>query len=552
MAPLQGMGAKPCTWFPVLLLLFGLNASLGSTLASTGTELTSPSTPSTYTSSGTGGGLSSPVDYASGTSAGCKGEELLRVEASTEARDALTRWLAKDTVQLVFFYFDLKSSNVTYRPGACPDDEKSAVDAQTPLAWVLARVPGGGSVFESHSFARAYLTLPISFPRVYTLVGLVGEYVAYMHHKDFQMQVIVRNESDVVDGVEDCWNNLTQTEKASKMAEVLREFVNEVNRSTFSNGTSWHLCYSDPSGDDLPASASILLPATPAYVCQRRNGNGFHPRLKRDKSLQGLYVLLVCLPIGLVVLQAYGISGASTFARKWGSKGAPSIVMSGTSAHLRSDYFTAAQVPSHVTIGSLLSSDVGLGKKAFARLKGLLALASFALIYMFWPFFLTVSIVINRSPPVDSFGVSPPETFSKRFCAANAFSWGHAVYVTGPFALVLVMVFSLICLHTCGTHSFLYQFVQGAKVPMRWLSSLCFCLLTYLRLVSSRSRSRGSTSSSADRKIKHWVSTTWLLLLFVAFLLWLHYLIVLAALVTGCILAELISAVFFVDQALCG
>ena len=113
----------------------------------------------------------------------------LRVEASEEARKDLSGWLAKDTTLLVFIYFDLVVSSVTYHPGSCPNDGKTAIDAQTPLAWVLTSGgPNGGGDIGTHSFAHAYLTLPVSYPRIYSMGILDGHYVASMRHE------VLRNE----------------------------------------------------------------------------------------------------------------------------------------------------------------------------------------------------------------------------------------------------------------------------------------------------------------------------------------------------------------------
>ena len=109
---------------------------------------------------------------------------LLRVEASDEARKDLSGWLAKDTTRLVFVYFDLLVDNITYHPGSCPNDGKTAIDAQTPLAWVLTSGgPNGGGDIGSHLFAHAYLTLPVSYPRIYSMGILDGHYVASMRHE---------------------------------------------------------------------------------------------------------------------------------------------------------------------------------------------------------------------------------------------------------------------------------------------------------------------------------------------------------------------------------
>ena len=168
-----------------------------------------------------------------------------RVEASDEARKDLSGWLTKDTTRLVFIYFDLVVGNLTYHPGSCPNDGKTAIDAQTPLAWVLTiGGPSGGRDIGTHSFAHAYLTLPVSYPRIYSMGILESHYVPRMRHEVYGMSVVVDNATAAVDG-ESCWNELNKTEKASLMLEVVQDLVRALDRSD--NTTSWSMCYTDPT-----------------------------------------------------------------------------------------------------------------------------------------------------------------------------------------------------------------------------------------------------------------------------------------------------------------
>ena len=237
----------------------------------------------------------------------------LRVEASDKARKDLSGWLAKDTTRLVFIYFDLVVGNLTYHPGSCPNDGKTAIDAQTPLAWVLTSGgPDGGGDIGSHSFAHAFMTLPVSYPRIYSMGILDGHYVASTRHEVYGMKLVVGN-TTTVDG-NSCWNELNKTEKASLVLEVVQDFVRDLDRSD--NTTSWSMCYTDPTNEDLPFSNSPLIPYTPAYVCQ--DGNGSMQRLERDSFLKALFVLFVILSFGALALQLYALSMGLRFLRLWG------------------------------------------------------------------------------------------------------------------------------------------------------------------------------------------------------------------------------------------
>ena len=371
----------------------------------------------------------------------CPGkQDLLHVEASDEARKALVGWLAKDTARLIFIYFDLVVGNLTYHPGSCPDDGMSAIDAQTPLAWVLTSggPDGGPGAPGSHSFAHAYLTLPVSFPRLYSLGILEGHYVATLRHEAYRMKVVVDN-STFVDS-ESRWKSLNKSEKLSLMFDVVESFVSNLYVGVASQNTSlWRMCYSDPIGEDLPFSSSPLIPHTPAYVC--RDERGSLQRLKRDPLLKGLLVLFVLLAIGALALQYYAISKTINFIRNWGEADEKRtfFTISGSTL-LRDNFFNSSRLPVHMAVGNVLSSEDVLGSIVFSRLKWTLLLSSCCLLYAVWPVILLHSLRLNSAPVTEGFDVSLPETFGRNLCGKSLAN-GHGLkdftysmfFLGGPF-----------------------------------------------------------------------------------------------------------------------
>ena len=228
-----------------------------------------------------------------------QGNVSLRVEASDETKAVLSEWLVKDSAKLIFIYFDLVVDNVTYHPGSCPSAGKSAIDAQTPLAWVLTN---GVTSLGSHSFAHAYLTLPISYPRIYSMGILEGLYIGNMYQDRYRINVSIAvnvnaSREDEYDEVS-CWMELTKTEKATLMLHTVQGIVGDLALSDTNGKRPWHVCYSDPvsSDGDLPFSVSPLIQHTPSYVCQDVNGSLV--KLKRDDFLNWLFVFFVCLSLG--------------------------------------------------------------------------------------------------------------------------------------------------------------------------------------------------------------------------------------------------------------
>ena len=378
----------------------------------------------------------------------CPGkQDLLQVEASDEARKALVGWLAKDTARLIFIYFDLVVGNLTYHPGSCPDDGMSAIDAQTPLAWVLTSggPDGGPGAPGSHSFAHAYLTLPVSYPRIYSMGILEGHYVANLRHEVYKMKVVVDN-SSYVDGA-DCWADMNTTEKTSAMLEVIQGFVSDLERAAASKNTSsWRVCYSDPTVADahFPTSSSALLPHTPAYICQ--NEYASVEKLERDSFLKGLHYLFVGLCCGSVVLQFFAFSKALNFLWFWGARRSSRKLLRKTKTFDKDGLFDKSRLPDHVTVGGLLSSDIAFGQRAFFRLKFLLVWTVCCLVYGV----LTNLLVHYILLPTDSIAklrVSSSETLdSKVPCHVGGGGGSYRVwYVTysvyGPLFVLIFSVF---------------------------------------------------------------------------------------------------------------
>ena len=297
----------------------------------------------------------------------------------------------------------------------------SAIDTQTPLAWVLTSggPDGGPGVLGSHSFAHAYLTLPVSYPRIYSLGILEGHYVATLRHEAYRMKVVVDNSTSL--DAESCWKSLNKTEKSSLMFEVVESFVSDLDEGVASqNTTSWSMCYSDPTGEDLPFSSSPLIPHTPAYVC--RDERGSMKKLERDIFLKGLFAVFWGLSVGSIALQFYALSKVLHFVAFWGGESVSSLLTNSEQKifhkHQRG-FFDKTYLPVHVTVGGLLSSDILFGERAFTRLKQLLFVAGFGLLYAVWPNLLVQSILIPTSP-IARLGVSSSETFGRNLpCRPN-------------------------------------------------------------------------------------------------------------------------------------
>ena len=388
----------------------------------------------------------------------CPGkQDLLHVEASDEARKALVGWLAKDTARLIFIYFDLVVGNLTYHPGSCPDDGMSAIDAQTPLAWVLINggPDGGPGALGTYSFAHAYLTLPVSYPRIYSLGILEGHYVATLRHKAYRMKVVVDNSTSV--DAESCWKSLNKTEKTSLMFDVVESFVSNLNKGvTPQNTTPWSMCYSDITIDFKVhfGSLSMLVPSVPGYVCQ--DENGVMQNLGRESNLNRLTVsLLFVLSVGTVAAQIFLFSKALNLLWIWGKKKPCQLVSKRGKTFHKERFFNKSRLPIHVTVGGLLSSDLAFGQRVFFRLKLTVIGATYGILYAVWSNLL-VHCVLYPSPSCvwsivpHGFQVSSSETFDKQLpCQPFSSKFSGTVYFLSWYSIycpifVLFIIYHLL------------------------------------------------------------------------------------------------------------
>ena len=416
----------------------------------------------------------------------CPGEQdLLHVEASDEARKALVGWLAKDTARLTFIYFDLVVGNLTYHPGSCPDDGTSAIDAQTPLAWVLTNggPDGGSGALGTHSFAHAYLTLPVSYPRIYSLGILEGYYVATLRHNMYRMKVVVDTSTSV--DAESCWKSLNKTEKSSLMFDVVESFVsNLIEGVTLQNTTSWNMCYSDPTSDDLPLASSALMPYTPAYIC--RDEKGSLRQLDRDSFLNGLFVVFVGLSIATIALQFYALSMLVQFATTWGEKMSSPFEIKNDKTFNEGGLFDKTRLPVHVTVGGVLCSDIVFGQTAFHRIKTFLVSAGILVVYAVWPFYLTTSIFVPTAD-INRFAASWPESFGNYPCSNKLYGQPVTIFSTVAYILFSI-VFAMVSIFPTlfipkpkeDMSDILTTMARTILLPV---SSIFLTLLTYPRII---------------------------------------------------------------------
>ena len=418
-------------------------------------------------------------------------QDYLRIEASDNARKALTGWLARDTARLVFIYFDLVVGNRTYHPGSCPDDGLSAIDAQTPLAWVLTSGGPNGGGLGSHSFAHAYLTLPVSYPRIYSLGILGNQFVGRLHHEVYRMKVFVDNSSTSQIDKESCWNKLDKTEKSSIMLNVVQLFVSDLDADGSTNTTSWNFCYSDPiaNSEHLPYSTSPLVPHTPAYVCKDESGS--MQRLQRDPYLKGLFAVFIGLSLGTLVVQFYILSKGLEYLRVWGSNvESPLWADNRGRTFNKKGFFNKLHLPVHVTIGGLLSSDIVFGPRAFRRLKWIVLWGICCLLYAIWPNILVQMILIPTSP-IARLGVSSSETFGEKLpckqlasrSANHQFPYISTSFycVCGPvFAILSFLAVALYLPKSSGVPEILSLVSKSFTYP---LASILLNVTAYLRMV---------------------------------------------------------------------
>ena len=189
-----------------------------------------------------------------------------------------------------------------------------------------------------------------------------------------------------------------------------KDFVRDLDRSD--NTTSWSMCYTDPTNEDLPFSNSPLIPHTPSYVCQ--DGRGSMLTLERNSFLNGLFVLFICLSIGTLAFAALRLITRTKIFWKLGRK-KTSAKFPGRRLAVSSQYRHPIFSTNHTylfmqPLEGLLSSDFVLGQQAFTRLKWVVFVGTVIFFYAVWPNLLVQSILIPTSS-IASLGVSSSETF---------------------------------------------------------------------------------------------------------------------------------------------
>ena len=239
--------------------------------------------------------------------------------------------------------------------------------------------------------------------------------MATLRHEVHRMKVVVDVSTSV--DAESCWKSLNKTEKSSLMFDVVESFVsNLVEGVTSQNTTSWNMCYSDPTSDDLPLASSALMPYTPAYIC--RGERGLLRRLDRDSFLNGLFVVFVGLSIATIALQFYALSMLVQFAMTWGEKMSSPFEIKNDKTFNEGGLFNKTRLPVHVTVGGILCSDIVLGQTAFHRMKTFLVSIGIFVAFAIWPFYLTTSIFIPTAD-TNRFAASWPESFGNYRCGST-------------------------------------------------------------------------------------------------------------------------------------
>ena len=432
----------------------------------------------------------------------CTGNNVsLVVDASSEAREDLLVWLAKDTVRVVFIYFDLVVGSLVYHPGTCPkfNDGKRAGDAQTPLAWALTSSATSGAN-EPHTLADAYLTLPFSYPRIYSLGILNGHYVGYMYHEQYRMKMVVRDD----DG---CWSKLDKDLKAVEMGAAVQSFLRnstfEVQHEIDSKNTGiskWRLCYSDPSEYDLPASTSLLIARTPAYVCQEKGGS--YEKLEQGVFLRGLRIFFPMLTIGMFVLQLLAVRKGIHLFRAWGEED-KHLHERNEQLILADDFFSMSKIPVQATVGELLSSECVLGRQAFDHFKKLVLCFGVFTVLGLWPVINLLILTPVSWLPDTAFttAVYRSETCWPYFSCGTYFFPGWekktnfsrqtflsgfivANYASGGVVLAFIICVYFVCSSKQKQHAvfFLNTFQYASAFMVDWALCLFLNILVFLRI----------------------------------------------------------------------
>ena len=424
----------------------------------------------------------------------CTGNNVsLVVDASSEAREDLLVWLAKDTMRVVLIYFDLVVGSLVYHPGTCPNDRKSATDAQTPLAWALTSSATSGAN-EPHTLADAYLTLPFSYPRTYSLGILNGHYVGYMYHEHYRMKMVVRDD----DG---CWSKLDKDLKAAEMGAAVRRFLRnstfEVRHEIDSKNTGiskWRLCYSDPSEYDLPASTSLLITRTPAYVCQEKSGS--YEKLQQGVFLRGLRIFFPMLTIGMFVLQLLAVRKGVHLLRAWGEED-EHLHERNEQLVLTDDFFSISKIPVQATVGGLLSSECVLGRQAFDHFKKLVLCFGVFTVFGLWPVInvLILAPVSWLPDTTSTTAVYQSETIWPFFSCGTFSTYGRSAptvlsgFIAGNYTSGGVVLAFIICVYFVYSSKqklhavvFLNGFQYASAFMVDWALCLFLNILVFLRI----------------------------------------------------------------------
>ena len=302
------------------------------------------------------------------------------VSAGSKAREKIKSLLTGSltNLQLVFLYFDLVVNGTDFHPGVCPHDGKSAADIATPLKWAVVRVPEGSSIHQQSNFAHAYLTLPLGYPRTYSLGTLDGDYVRYLSHEQHRMKIIVEvdqpgqaNRSDDLT----YWTALDSNLKAEYLRAEIRRFLSKLGFVGSNAGSAWHLCYSDPTkfiSYSLHTVISLEHVDPPLYMCDVDQEKPAR-QLNGDYLFYTFFVLLVVMALWFAAIQAKVMLKGHGAIMQWGT-GKDTEDSNEQQLIIDRTFLSERHLPAYVTIGGLIKCPLVLGETAFGRLLVLLTI----------------------------------------------------------------------------------------------------------------------------------------------------------------------------------
>ena len=372
-------------------------------------------------------------DRASSTTVAPEGAlSPLTISAGLEAKGRISGFLggSPTDLQLIFIYFDLVLNDTEYHPGACPSDGKSAADADTPLKWALVRTPDGRNVNEQDNFARAYLSLPLGFPRVYSLGRLEGNYVRYVSHGKYKMKMEV---NEFVWTNWSSWSSLSSERKAELVRMKIGEFLNELK----SNATSsWKLCYSDPRKYFSSFFWGAVM--TPSYQCEAGDPKNPPQQLEATGMLKAFYVLLVSMSSVLALAHLRSFFSL-TFLTDWGTESNDKLTCDDEGRiQIKGNFLSENRLPGHTTVGGLLASNWLLGHRAFYRLKYFLFVIS-----RMWPYILVVIISLAVLSPQLSESDEPSYRVLQEDSFVECYGFGRNRLMVTAFS-TLALFFSIL------------------------------------------------------------------------------------------------------------